>query len=57
MSTNLAQQLREGTTKSHRMAENISFVKSFLGGVVNKKFYHKLVGNLFFVYEAIKNLA
>nr|QOS04597.1 heme oxygenase [Sarcopeltis skottsbergii] len=54
MSTNLAQQLREGTTKSHSMAENVSFVKSFLGGVVDKKTYRKLVANLFFVYSAIE---
>nr|YP_009296171.1 heme oxygenase [Sebdenia flabellata]AOM65106.1 heme oxygenase [Sebdenia flabellata] len=54
MSTNLAQQLREGTTKSHSMAENVSFVKSFLGGVVDKKSYRKLVANLFFVYTAIE---
>nr|QCI06164.1 Heme oxygenase [Dicranema revolutum] len=54
MSTNLAQQLREGTTKSHSMAENVSFVKSFLGGVVDKKSYRKLVANLFFVYSAIE---
>nr|YP_009392286.1 Heme oxygenase [Osmundaria fimbriata]ARW60848.1 Heme oxygenase [Osmundaria fimbriata] len=54
MSTNLAQQLREGTTKSHSMAENVSFVKSFLGGVVDKKSYRRLVSNLFFVYDAIE---
>nr|YP_009398272.1 Heme oxygenase [Thaumatella adunca]ARW67458.1 Heme oxygenase [Thaumatella adunca] len=54
MSTNLAQQLRQGTTKSHSMAENVSFVKSFLGGVVNKDSYRKLVGNLYFIYEAIE---
>uniref|UniRef100_UPI0030019E20 heme oxygenase n=1 Tax=Anunuuluaehu liula TaxID=3049639 RepID=UPI0030019E20 len=54
MSTNLAQKLREGTTKSHSMAENVSFVKSFLGGVVDKKSYRKLVANLFFVYTAIE---
>nr|YP_010904090.1 heme oxygenase [Caulacanthus ustulatus]WCH57341.1 heme oxygenase [Caulacanthus ustulatus] len=54
MSTNLAQRLREGTTKSHSMAENVSFVKSFLGGVVDKKSYRKLVANLFFVYTAIE---
>nr|YP_009391258.1 Heme oxygenase [Dipterocladia arabiensis]ARW59402.1 Heme oxygenase [Dipterocladia arabiensis] len=54
MSTNLAQQLREGTTKSHSMAENVSFVKSFLGGVVDKSSYRKLVANLFFIYVAIE---
>nr|QCI08712.1 Heme oxygenase [Sphondylothamnion multifidum] len=54
MSTNLAQQLREGTTKSHSMAENVSFVKSFLGGVVDKKSYRQLLSNLFFVYVAME---
>nr|QCI04224.1 Heme oxygenase [Anotrichium furcellatum] len=54
MSTNLAQQLREGTSKSHSMAENVSFVKSFLGGVVDKKSYRQLLANLFFVYSAIE---
>nr|YP_009295306.1 heme oxygenase [Dasya binghamiae]AOH77318.1 heme oxygenase [Dasya binghamiae] len=54
MSTDLAQQLREGTTKSHSMAENVSFVKSFLGGVVDKNSYRKLVANLFFIYVAIE---
>nr|YP_010197811.1 heme oxygenase [Gracilaria isabellana]UAD86227.1 heme oxygenase [Gracilaria isabellana] len=54
MSTNLAQQLREGTTKAHSMAENVSFVKSFLGGVVDKKSYRRLVANLFFVYTALE---
>nr|YP_009313726.1 Heme oxygenase [Helminthocladia australis]SCW21980.1 Heme oxygenase [Helminthocladia australis] len=54
MSASLAEQLREGTTKSHSMAENVSFVKSFLGGVVDKKAYRKLVANLYFVYMAIE---
>nr|YP_009314955.1 Heme oxygenase [Scinaia undulata]SCW23410.1 Heme oxygenase [Scinaia undulata] len=54
MTANLAEQLREGTTKSHSMAENVSFVKSFLGGVVDKKSYRKLVANLYFVYIAIE---
>nr|ARW68318.1 Heme oxygenase [Chondria sp. (in: red algae)] len=54
MSTDLAKKLREGTSKSHSMAENVSFVKSFLGGVVDKKSYRKLLGNLFFIYSAIE---
>ncbi len=52
--TNLAQQLREGTTKSHSMAENVSFVKSFLGGVVDKDSYRTLIANLYFIYDAIE---
>nr|YP_009392073.1 Heme oxygenase [Periphykon beckeri]ARW60421.1 Heme oxygenase [Periphykon beckeri] len=54
MYTNLAQKLREGTTKSHSMAENVSFVKSFLGGVINKKSYRQLVANFYFIYNAIE---
>nr|YP_009244790.1 heme oxygenase [Pyropia pulchra]AMK97032.1 heme oxygenase [Pyropia pulchra] len=54
MVNTLANELREGTTKSHSMAENVSFVKSFLGGVVDKKSYRKLVANLYFVYCAIE---
>ena len=54
MVISLAEQLRQGTTKSHSMAENVSFVKSFLGGVVDKKSYRTLVANLFFVYSAIE---
>nr|YP_010471102.1 heme oxygenase [Synarthrophyton patena]UVF62931.1 heme oxygenase [Synarthrophyton patena] len=54
MVTNLAEQLRQGTTKSHSMAENVSFVKSFLGGVVDKTSYRILLANLFFVYSAIE---
>lgn len=54
MVNSLANELREGTTKSHSMAENVSFVKSFLGGVVDRKSYRKLVANLYFVYCAIE---
>ena len=44
-SVNLASQLREGTKKSHSMAENVGFVKCFLKGVVEKNSYRKLVSN------------
>ncbi len=54
MSSNLAKKLREGTKKSHTMAENVGFVKCFLKGVVEKSSYQKLVGNLYFVYSAIE---
>lgn len=52
--SNLATELRERTTKSHSMAENVTFVKSFLSGVVDKKAYRKLIANLYFVYSAIE---
>ena len=54
MTSNLATQLREGTSKSHSMAENVSFVKSFLGGVIDKESYRKLVSILYFVYSAME---
>lgn len=54
MATDLANQLREGTTKAHSMAENVTFVKSFLSGVVDKNSYKKLVANLYFVYSAME---
>ena len=55
MVTKLATLLREGTSKSHSMAENVSFVKSFLGGVIDKVSYQKMVSNLYFVYVAIED--
>lgn len=54
MSVNLATQLREGTKKSHTMAENVGFIKCFLRGTVEKTSYRKLVGNLYFVYTAME---
>lgn len=54
MSVNLATMLREGTKKSHTMAENVGFVKCFLKGVVEKHSYRRLVANLYFVYSAME---
>jgi heme oxygenase (biliverdin-producing, ferredoxin) len=54
MSINLATMLREGTKKSHTMAENVGFVKCFLKGVVEKKSYRRLVTDLYFVYSAME---
>jgi len=54
MSVALAGQLREGTKKSHTMAENTGFVACFLKGVVEKKSYRKLISDLYFVYQAME---
>ncbi len=54
MSSNLATKLREGTKKSHTMAENVGFIKCFLKGTVEKSSYRKLVANLYFVYSAME---
>ena len=54
MSVNLAAMLKEGTKKSHSMAENMGFIKCFLKGVVEKNSYRKLAANLYFVYGAME---
>ena len=54
MTSNLATKLREGTKKSHTMAENVGFIKCFLRGTVEKNSYRKLAANLYFVYSAIE---
>ena len=54
MAVELAGQLREGTKKSHTMAENTGFVACFLKGVVEKKSYRKLISDLYFVYQAME---
>ncbi len=54
MGVQLAQMLREGTKKSHTMAENTGFVACFLKGTVEKNSYRKLVSSLYFVYSAME---
>tara|TARA_Y100001968_G_scaffold50821_2_gene41626 strand:- start:2434 stop:3141 length:708 start_codon:yes stop_codon:yes gene_type:complete len=55
MSVDLASQLREGTKKSHSMAENTGFISCFLKGVVEKSSYRKLLSDLYFVYSAMED--
>jgi len=52
--SDFAKQLKEGTKKSHSAAENTTFVKSFLRGVVSKDSYRALVNDLYFVYCALE---
>jgi len=54
MSVALARQLREGTKKSHTMAENTGFISCFLKGVVDKSSYRNLLADLYFVYSAME---
>ena len=54
MAVALAGQLREGTKKSHTMAENTGFIACFLKGVVEKQSYRKLISDLYFVYQAME---
>jgi heme oxygenase (biliverdin-producing, ferredoxin) len=50
----LATKLREGTSKSHSMAEGADFIKCFLQGVVDKPSYRKLAANFYFIYTALE---
>ena len=52
--SDFAKQIKEGTKKSHSAAENTSFVKSFLRGVVNKQSYRGLISDFYFVYSALE---
>ena len=52
--SDFAKQIKEGTKKSHSAAENTSFVKSFLKGVVNKESYRGLISDFYFVYSALE---
>ena len=54
MAVALARQLREGTKKSHTMAENTGFISCFLKGVVDKTSYRNLLADLYFVYSAME---
>ena len=49
-----SKEIKEGTKKSHSAAENTSFVKSFLRGVVSEENYGTLLSDLYFVYEALE---
>ena len=49
-----SKEIKEGTKKSHSAAENTSFVKSFLRGVVSKDSYKVLVADLYFVYRTME---
>ena len=54
MSIALAIQLREGTQAAHSAAENTSFVKYFVKGLINKELYRKHLADLYFVYSAME---
>ena len=55
MAVDLSKQLREGTRKSHTMAENTGFISCFLKGVVEKSSYRNLLADLYFVYSAMED--
>ncbi|MGD1856851.1 MAG: heme oxygenase (biliverdin-producing) [Leptolyngbyaceae cyanobacterium] len=54
MDHNLALNLREGTQRSHTLAENTAYMKCFLKGIVEKEAFRQLMVNLYFVYSALE---
>ncbi|MEM8613139.1 MAG: heme oxygenase (biliverdin-producing) [Cyanobacteria bacterium P01_H01_bin.105] len=54
MEHNLALSLREGTQRSHTLAENTAYMKCFLKGIVEKEPFRQLMANLYFVYNALE---
>ncbi|MFW6296424.1 MAG: heme oxygenase (biliverdin-producing) [Halothece sp.] len=54
MNNCLATRLREGTKHSHTLAENTTFMKCFLKGVMEASVIRKLFGNLYLVYRALE---
>jgi len=50
----LSTHLKDGTKKSHREAENVSFVKNFIKGRVTRENYAILTGNLYHVYKTME---
>ncbi len=54
MTQDLAQQLREGTVKSHTAAENTAYMKCFLKGIVEREPFRKLLSNLYLVYSTLE---
>ncbi|EDX83144.1 Heme oxygenase superfamily [Synechococcus sp. PCC 7335] len=54
MSYQLASALREGTKRSHTLAENTAFMKCFLKGILEREPLRQLIANLYFVYSTLE---
>ena len=55
-SVQLSKELKVGTKKVHREAENIQFVKEFARGRIEKHWYKHLLADLYFVYRFVSIL-
>jgi len=51
----LSAELKEGTARSHRAAENVHFVRNFIKGRIDRDLYIQLIANLYFVYECLED--
>ena len=52
--TLLAHELKQGTKKSHRAAENVGFVRNFVKGRVDRKLYKHMLLSLWHTYTALE---
>ena len=50
-SIQLSKELKKGTKKVHREAENVHFVKEFAKGRIQRHWYKELLADLYFVYR------
>ena len=52
-SIQLSKELKKGTKKVHREAENVHFVKEFAKGRIERQWYKELLADLYFVYRLV----
>jgi heme oxygenase len=51
----LSKNLKEGTRKSHRAAENVQFVRNFIKGKIDREAYKHMIVSLWHVYTALED--
>ena len=52
-SMHLSKELKKGTKRVHREAENVHFVKEFAKGRIERQWYKELLADLYFVYRLV----
>ncbi|CAK4100174.1 unnamed protein product [Aphanomyces euteiches] len=55
-SGHLAEDLKYGTKKSHREAENVHFIREFIKGRIQKDVYKVMVAMMYYIYEALEEM-
>jgi len=50
----LSMALKQGTSESHRAAENVHFVRNFIKGIIPRELFVQLLHNLCHVYSALE---
>ena len=47
----LAKEMKKGTMKYHRKAQNVHFIKNLVKGKVEERIYREAVSSLYFLYR------